>query len=178
MPKSSKKKIDEDERKFLKILQKNSGDSIEQIAKKCGFSRQKVWRIKKRLENSNTIWGYNAVIDDEQLGMKQYLILIKRTHKPISKGKFKTIINGELRQKFTNLGVDIDFCYYVHGCYDFALCATSRDVRLTKRFCEELNKVFEDCISDIQVLEVIFPLQKNGFDNPDLDGILEYFTTR
>jgi len=48
MPKSSRKQIDEDDKKFLKILQKNSGDSIESIAKRCGFSRQKVWRIKKR----------------------------------------------------------------------------------------------------------------------------------
>ena len=47
MPKSSRKQTDEAEKKLLKILQKNSGDSIENIAKKCGFSKQKVWRIKR-----------------------------------------------------------------------------------------------------------------------------------
>ena len=47
MPKSSKTQIDADEKKFLKILQQNTDDSIENIAKRCGFSRQKVWRIKK-----------------------------------------------------------------------------------------------------------------------------------
>jgi len=58
MPKSSKKQINEDEKKLLKVLQTSSGDNIENIAKKCGFSRQKVSRIKKRLEKDKTIWGY------------------------------------------------------------------------------------------------------------------------
>ena len=84
MPKSSKKQIDDDEKKFLKELQQNSGDSIDNIAKKCGFSRQKVWRIKKRLEKNNTIWGYNAVVDDEKLGLKMYQILLKRSPVPLS----------------------------------------------------------------------------------------------
>ena len=47
MPKSGKKQIYEDNKKFLKILRTNSGDSIESIAKKCGFSRQKVGESKK-----------------------------------------------------------------------------------------------------------------------------------
>ena len=42
MPKSSKKQINEDEKKFLRVYGINSGDSIENIAKNCGFSRQKV----------------------------------------------------------------------------------------------------------------------------------------
>ena len=67
MPKSSKKQIDEDEKKVIAALQKNSKESIDKIAKKCGFSRQKVWRIIKRLENNQTIWGYHAVVDDEIL---------------------------------------------------------------------------------------------------------------
>jgi len=56
MPKSSRKQIDNDEKKILRELQKNSKESIDKIAKKCGFSRQKVWRIIKRLEKNKTIW--------------------------------------------------------------------------------------------------------------------------
>ena len=56
MPKSSKDQIDADEKKIIKELQKNSKESIDKIAKKCGFSRQKVWRVIKRLEKNKTIW--------------------------------------------------------------------------------------------------------------------------
>ena len=45
MPKSSQKQIDADEKKVIRELQKNAKESIDKIAKNCGFSRQKVWRI-------------------------------------------------------------------------------------------------------------------------------------
>ena len=64
MPKNSREQIDADEKKVIKELQKNSKESSDKIAKKCGFSRQKVWRIIKKLEKNKTIWGYFAVVDN------------------------------------------------------------------------------------------------------------------
>ena len=52
MAKTSKKQIEEDERKIITELQKNAKESIDVIAKKCGFSRQKVWLVIKRLEKT------------------------------------------------------------------------------------------------------------------------------
>jgi len=42
MPKISKETRVKDEQKVLKILQSNAKDSIDDIAKKCRFSRQKM----------------------------------------------------------------------------------------------------------------------------------------
>ncbi|MHA1533069.1 MAG: hypothetical protein ACTSR6_13880 [Candidatus Heimdallarchaeota archaeon] len=109
--------------------------------------------------------------------MKKYLILLKRTNEPLSKEKLMTIINGKLKQEFEGIGVTVEFSFYVNGCYDFALCATSENIRLMKKFCEALRLVFKDCISDIQILEVIFPLQQSGFDNPNLKELLNYFSS-
>ncbi len=64
MAKSSREQLDKDERKILAELQKNSNESIDTIAKHCGFSRQKVWRTIKQLEKNRMIWGYTAIIDD------------------------------------------------------------------------------------------------------------------
>ena len=83
MSKNSREQIDADEKKVIRELQKNSKESIDKIAKRCGFSRQKVWRIIKRLEKNKTIWGYYAVVDNEKLDMKRYIMLIKRSNKPI-----------------------------------------------------------------------------------------------
>jgi chromosome segregation ATPase len=68
MPKSSLTRLIEDEEKILDILQINAQASIDDIAKKCGFSRQKVWRIIKKLEEENKalnerIDGLNVKID-------------------------------------------------------------------------------------------------------------------
>ena len=42
---NSKIENDKDEMKVLLEIRKNASNSIDQIAKKCGFSRQKVSRI-------------------------------------------------------------------------------------------------------------------------------------
>ena len=76
MPKNSKEQIKEDEKKVMEQLINNSNESIDKISKKCGFSRQKVWRIIKRLEKSKKIWGYTAIISENDLEMKDYILLI------------------------------------------------------------------------------------------------------
>jgi len=44
--------ITEDEKKVLDALEKNGKESIDDIAKRCEFSRQKVWRIIKHFEEN------------------------------------------------------------------------------------------------------------------------------
>ncbi|HVP99899.1 MAG TPA: winged helix-turn-helix domain-containing protein, partial [Candidatus Thermoplasmatota archaeon] len=36
--------ITDDDKKILAELQKNANQSIDTVAQRCGFSRQKVWR--------------------------------------------------------------------------------------------------------------------------------------
>jgi DNA-binding Lrp family transcriptional regulator len=85
MPKSSKQRLVHDEKKILDLLRTNANESIDVIAKKCRFSRQKVWRIIKKLEKNMTIWGYTAICDDESYNLKHFTMLIKRTTVPFDK---------------------------------------------------------------------------------------------
>jgi DNA-binding Lrp family transcriptional regulator len=178
MPKSSKKQIGEDEKKFLKIYQINSGDSIEKIAKKCGFSRQKTHRIKKKLEKNKTIWGYPAVLDDEKLGIKRYQILIKRFPVPVSKNLIDLMLDKDMGKQLKKVGVDIDCSFFTHGYFDWTLCITAPDLKVTMRFIDTLKVKFEGCISEVQILEVIFPLLKSGLDNPNISKLREFFTEK
>ncbi len=63
LAKSSKETILHDELKVLDALEQNSKKSVDQIAKRCGLSRQKVLRIIKDLEKRKVIWGYTAETD-------------------------------------------------------------------------------------------------------------------
>ena len=47
MVKSSSEQIEQDEKSLLSELVKNSNENIDTIAKHCGFSRQKTWRMIK-----------------------------------------------------------------------------------------------------------------------------------
>ncbi|UCD13182.1 MAG: Lrp/AsnC family transcriptional regulator [Thermoplasmatales archaeon] len=177
MPKGSKEQIIVDEKKIIKELQKNSKGSIVAIAKRCGCSKQRVRRIIKRLEKDKTIWGYCAVVDDEKRGLKRYFVLIKRTSKPASKEKLDLVIGRELKKESAKIGVDVVSSYYVHGLFDWQLCITASHIGQVKRFCNIFNTLFaEDLISDIQVLEVIFPVEKSGIVNPNIKEIEDFFT--
>ena len=176
MPKSSKKQMYADEKKIIAELQKNSKESIDTIARRCGFSRQKVWRNIKRLEKNKTIWGYHAVVDDEKLGLKRYFILIKRTNKPATKEKINLVTTRKLSKESAKIGVDVECSYYLHGSFDWLICVTASHLRQVKKFCETFSILFEEgFVADLQVLEVIFPVEKNGMNNPDIGKINEFF---
>jgi len=176
MPKSSQEQIDSDDKKIVDELRKNSKESIDKIAKKCGFSRQKVWRTIKRMEKNNIIWGYCAVIDDTKFNQNRYFLLIKRTSKPIQKENLQLVMSRELKDRADERGVSIECSHYVHGVYDWVICVNAPDIRNVKKYIESLNDLAkEGFISDIQVLESIFPIEKNGIINPKLEEFNDFF---
>ena len=174
MPKSSKKQINEDDKKFLRILQQNSGDSIENIAKKCGFSRQKVWRIKKRLEKNKTIWGYSAIVDDEKLDRTRYMMLFKRSSQPAGDAINK-IINLTVQKESEKIGVDILSGGYLHGRYDWVVIFTAKDIKNAKKLSEILITEYPQLISEVEIIEYVFMLKEGGIVNPEIDKIREFF---
>ena len=160
MAKSSIKQIQFDEKKVISALQKNAREGIDEISKTCGFSRQKVWRLMNRLEKNQTIWGYHAVTDLEKLDINEYIILIKKTTKPVEKLVDK-IISRELEKKAEKMGITMYNSFYLHGYYDWIICFTAKDLKQAKRFTELINVVYPEYIKSTILLENIFPVKRN-----------------
>jgi len=173
MIKESKKKIKEDDKIIIRELGRNSKESIDKIAKRCGFSRQKVWRTIKRFEESNTIWGYHAVFDNEKIDTKQYVLLVKRSTKP-AKDAIKKIIDLTMHKKGEEIGIDIHCSSYLHGYYDWMFVFTALNIKEAKRFSELLSREYHEMISEVMLLEDIFPIKKCGIVNPDVERIKEF----
>jgi DNA-binding Lrp family transcriptional regulator len=176
MAKSSKKQIDQDEKRVIEQLQRNSNENIDKIAKICGFSRQKVWRIIKRLEKNKTIWGYTAVPDKEKQGVHHYIMLIKRSNEP-AKDVIDDVIDGFKKYSGKNLGIFVQTACMLQGQYDIMLCFTAKDIGVAKRFTEFLNNKYSVYIKEIMMLEDIFPVRINGMMNPKVDDLREFFKT-
>ena len=177
MAKNSAIQIKEDENKIIKELEKNANNSINEIAIKCKFSRQKVWRIIKNLEKNNTIWGYTAVIDEQKRKKKRYFVLIKRTNLPVTGEMINKIISRDLLQKSKELDITLISSTLTNGAYDYIICFNAPDIKIAKRFVENLNKIFEGMISEIHLIEQLFCVQKCGIQNPNIEQIKEFFTT-
>jgi Lrp/AsnC family leucine-responsive transcriptional regulator len=175
MVKSSKEQIEADEIKILKELRKNSRLSYNDLAEKCGFSRQKVWRLVNDLEKNKTIWGYSTVIDEEKLGLKQFFLFIKRKGGIPNKTQIDNTINRSLKDHLKQLGITVEASYYTHGTYDWINIITGKNVREVKKFIEHVREHYQNIISDIQVTEVLFTLEKEAIENPKKDKLREFF---
>jgi DNA-binding Lrp family transcriptional regulator len=167
--------IDLDEKKIIQELQKNSKENIDKIAKNCGFSRQKVWRVIKRLEKNKTIWGYHAVVDDNKLGLQQYFILIKRTNKAFSKEHIDSIVKGAMHTEIAKTGIIIENVSYVHGNFDGIHIIRASNIVQVKKYCETLSTLSKGYIDHMIILEELFPIEKNGIVNPNIYELKDIF---
>ncbi len=167
MVKVSKEQMDQDEKIILAELQNNAQESIDMLAKRCGFSRQKVWRIVKRLERTRLIWGYTAIIDDKKNEMNHYTVLIKRTTKKLDEKTVDIITSRKLEDIVANIGVTIENSYYVNGEFDWIVTFTALNLVQAKKFCESLLSLHPGVIEKTILLETLFFVKNHYILNPE-----------
>jgi DNA-binding Lrp family transcriptional regulator len=174
MPKRSQQQVVEDEKKILAELEKNSSQSIDTIARHCKFSRQKVWRSIKRLEQSHTIWGYTAIADDAKLNRIHYIVLIKRTTKPLNETTTNSAASTKIQDSVASEGIMIESSFYTHGEHDWIITFTAPDIQHAKRFVEILNAAYEGYISKVTLEETLFWVRRQRIFNPEAKKLKEF----
>ena len=174
MPRASKKKFEEDSDRVVKLLLENAKDAVGDIADQCGFSRHKVWRITTALEKKKVIWGYPAVVDDEKRGIKSYMLLIKKTPKPISKDIVDKAVKGEFVDSLVKMGVHVESSVCVRGFYDYVLCFTAEDIKKARDVCYFFATMFTEYIDELELLETSFVLRKCGIKNPEMEKLKDF----
>jgi DNA-binding Lrp family transcriptional regulator len=174
MSKSSKDQIDQDEKKILSELVKNSNENIETIAKHCGFSRQKTWRFIKQLEAKGLIWGYTAVFDEGKIGLTHFILMVKKSIKKADEKAVETIISTKAEDIAAKLGVTIESSYYVHGEYDWILTFTAEDIKAAKKFSDSLIVLNPGFIEKITIMQTLMFIRKQYILNPDKKKLKDF----
>jgi Lrp/AsnC family leucine-responsive transcriptional regulator len=174
MTKSSREQILIDEMKILAELQKNSNESIDTIAKHCGFSRQKVWKTIKQLEKSRMIWGYTAIVDEQKQGLQKFILSIKRSDKTLDEKSMDEIAQDKLGKIISKLGVTIESSYYGHGEYDWILHFTANDLLQAKKFADLLLGAYPGIIAKVSLFQTIFIQREHRIPNPAQEKLSEF----
>ena len=112
------------------------------------------------------IWGYNAVVDDENLDQKGFLLLLKLRHLPIGNNLEKEMVNGGLENLAKDFGAIIEDNFWIHGDYDTVINFSTKDLKTAKRFHEKLITAWGENIDESKLYEKIITIKKNGFTNP------------
>lgn len=168
MAKSSQKKIHEDEQKVITSLEENANESIGAIAKKCRFSRQKAWRIIKRLEKNKTIWGYHARVTDTKMNRTGYILLFKLNNLQIDKEIEDLIINEKLTTVSKEFKINVQDNIWLQGEYEGMISFYAQNILKAKQFQHAFIGACDGAIGDNQLLEQIVVIKKDGFQNPHL----------
>ncbi len=167
MAKSSTGQIKEDEQRILAAVQKFSKENIDTIAHECGFSRQKVWRYIKRLEDDHLIWGYSAVVDDQRLGHQKFMLLLKRSLAELAKKSADDLAVNRLEHAYAQVGVNIQSSYHLHGEYDWCIIFTAPDIIHAKNFCNYILKRYPGIIANLSLTQILFAEREHYVLNPN-----------
>ena len=172
MEKKDKEKITQDEKIILKELLSNARKSAHEIAKKYGFSRQKVWGIIRDLEKDNFIWGYTAIIDESALD-KNIFFALGRSKAGLS-AKFEDVIDKIKTKKAYLEDVDVIGTFYLNGSYDWLTVFTAKNVIEAKKYLNYIRREYGDYLEIIELLESVFQLIKYGKINPNIHKLKEF----
>jgi DNA-binding Lrp family transcriptional regulator len=172
MAKTSKEQIQLDQIKVLDALDRLSKENSDEIAKSCGFSRQKVSRIIKDLEKNKVIWGYTAITDDTARNLKHFILLIKRNAIPFDETFKKELIFDKLDNYSSN--VKVENLYLIHGRYDGVATFYTKDLLSAKRLVDEMFIRIGKYFNDYLLFETLVPIRKQGIKNPKLKQLANY----
>ena len=174
MPDSSEKRILKDEQKILHILRTNGHESIDVLAKRCGFSRQKVWRIIKRLENEKIIWGYTTICDRERYNLKHFIMLAKRTTNPVDQTMIREILTTKLDNLLPDSIIEIENIEFIHGSYDGIFSFFAPDLITAKKFCDRFLTRYNKYLANVELIEGIFFMRNQALQNPNIKKVINY----
>jgi DNA-binding Lrp family transcriptional regulator len=174
MSKSSREQIDQDEKKILSELVKNSKENIDTIAKHCGFSRQKVWRAIKQMEASGLIWGYSSIFDEQKIGQHHFILMIKRTMKKMDEKVVDIIVSSKTNDLAKELEVAIESSFYTHGEYDWIMTITAENILQAKKFSDALITLYPSGTEKITILETLMFIRKHYILNPERTKLKEF----
>ncbi|MEF8848865.1 MAG: Lrp/AsnC family transcriptional regulator [Candidatus Thermoplasmatota archaeon] len=174
MAKRSREQIREDEKRVIELLEKDSRQTPNEIANKLGFSRQKAWRIIKRLEKENEIWGYTTIITEDKNDLMNLYVALVKSKSPTVKYADKLVERISNNKTEKELGIKLVDMYFLHGTYSWLLIFSAEDIKHAKRFIGYIEKHYGEMIAEVDFLENIFSMLKGGKVNPNIEKINEF----
>jgi Lrp/AsnC family transcriptional regulator len=105
-------RIDDTDRKILTELQRDAGQSLDEIARKVGSSKTPVWNRIRKMREGGIMGAQTVVLDAEKLGFDACFFVLIRTseHEADWQAKFlKALRDRPEVQEAHRLAGDIDY---------------------------------------------------------------------
>ena len=163
MAKVSQIQIDHDEKRILNLISSNKNMNVDEISKKLGFSKQKVYRILRKYKKNNII---NTSISKNTDIKRYFFVLAKRTNIPMSNSYIEQKLINKLRSNFDNKsGIRVNCCFSTNGFSDLLFFISAKNILQTREFCNIISSSFSEYVSKIDIIELLSPIEKKQYFN-------------
>jgi len=149
-------KLDETDKKILRILQQNGRITTKVLANEIHLSNTPVYERVKKLEKSGVITKYKAVIDPDKIGKGTVIFIM------VSINKHTKSITEQCRKQLMSFPEVMEL-YYISGNYDMMLKVMVNDIHAFKSFLEDKLSNVEN-ISQFHSVFVISGERKDVFE--------------
>src|ERR1700746_4011748 len=126
---------------LLKILESNALESPERIAQMIGIPAGEVRARIADYEKKGVIRGYQAILNEDQLGLDKVTAVIEVKVTPQREGGFDTIA-----QRISRFS-EVNSAYLMSGTYDLLLFVEGRTLREVAAFVSERLSPLEGVLS-------------------------------
>ena len=130
-------RIDELDRKILRTMQRDAGQSLDEIAKVVGSSKTPVWNRIRKMRDARVLGQQTVMLNAEALGFEACFFVLIRTseHEADWQAKFlKALMDRPEVQEAHRLAGDIDYILKVRvqnaRAYDVFYQALISEVRV------------------------------------------------
>ncbi|EIM73384.1 Lrp/AsnC family transcriptional regulator [Nitratireductor sp. L1-7-SE] len=133
-------KIDQFDRRILRVLQRDASLSQRDLAEKVGLSQNACWRRLKSLEERGVIRGRTLQVDRNKLGLGLVVfVMVKTRH-------HSTTWLQTFRQHVSSIPEIVDF-FRIGGDYDYMLRIVTTDM-------ESYDSVYQRLIQKVELESV------------------------
>lgn len=162
--------------KILQALIADPTKSMREIAKDLKSYRQRIWRVKRKLEDGHIIWGYTAIIDENKLNHLSYVMLLKM--KPMSKELVDLMLKRLYRKEQQKQNIRLIDFWIVNGEYDWVLKFSAPDTVIARKYYDTIRVLYDEYLLEKPVMvDVDFCLVAEGKRNPEIKRLRDFIPT-
>jgi Lrp/AsnC family transcriptional regulator len=123
-------KLDQIDRKILRLLQRDANMGVVEIGEHVGLSHTPCWRRIQRLQQNGVIRERVAILDPEKVGLpvSVFANITITSHKKAALAAFERAVSNE---------PDIVSCHSVTGTYDYLVRVVVPDVASYETYLKE-----------------------------------------
>lgn len=167
---SIKKKGGPLNRRVIGLIIRCPNMTDNEIAENLGTYREKVWRIRKKMYETDQIWGTSVIVDESRLNRQSYIMFIK--FRNISEEAMDIVLELISEKVQNKHGIMIKFGCYINAHYDIILTFSTEERSSASKYYEFAKKqLAPDLAEELKMVDIAFCLANGALINPNIKEI-------